>query len=50
MYKKKYIKIKDKFSDESKKQKNIGNTLVLLYCIFSFIFLLVIASFKPGYL
>ena len=50
MYKKKYLNIKEKFDNESKHQKVIGSTIVYFYFFLSFILLLVLALYKPGYI
>lgn len=48
MHKKKYLIIKDKFANENKKKKITGGLLVILYGFLSFVFLLIIAAYKPG--
>lgn len=50
MHKKKYLIIKEKFADENKKMKIVGGLFVILYCLLSFIFLLIVASYKPGHI
>ena len=50
MHKTKYLNIKEMFVSESKQKRIIGSAFVILYCFLSFILLLAIAAYKPGYM
>ncbi len=50
MHKKKYLNIKELFDNENRQKRIIGSTIVFLYCFISFILLLALAAYKPGYM
>lgn len=47
MNNKKYINIKNKYSKEDVKNAKIGGSIVLIYCVFSFLLVLLLALYKP---
>jgi hypothetical protein len=49
-YQKKYEKIINKYSSESNKRRVPANTFAIVYLMITFIGLIVVALFKPGYL
>ena len=48
MHKQKYLRIKERFINENKKNRILGSLCVLLYSFLSFFLLLGLALYRPG--